>query len=475
VSGAGTGTGISTGPRTERALFDAAAECAALSARCRALCERAAAAGADEAEVFGLRSESIAVGFEKDDMKLAQVDDGSTLGLRVFRDGRLGFASTNQAGEAALAAAARDALALAAINPPDPANRLPAASPVPAGPALVRPDTAAVTVERAVEIGRELVGRAKRADARLAIDKGTVRVGRSTRALANTAGADCAESDAAVSLSLFGMAVDGGDVGGFHYCGDVVRDLGRLEPALAQVVHEFVEVSLGNLAARAAESYRGPVLFAPDAFVEALVSPLIAAASAIAVQRGRSALAGRVGEAVADPALSIVDDPGDPTLAGATGFDREGQPARRFELVAQGVLAGYLYNSYAAHVDGVASSGHAAGGARSVPGLGPHALCVGVGTGGDLERMLAALGRGLYVQRFSGTVDPASGDFSGVAKSARWVEGGAIVGSVRETLLSGNAFELLRRLVVLSSAAQRRGGSLRAPHALIDGVSVTAG
>src|SRR5207253_1229213 len=97
------------------------------------------------------------------------------------------------------------------------------------------------------------------------------------------------------------------------------------------------------------------------------------------------------------------------------------------------------------------------------------------GSGGTRADMLRALDKGLFVQRFSGTVDPASGDFSGVAKSARWIEGGTCARSVRETLLSGNAFELLKHIVLLSSLVERVSGSARAPYALVDGVSVTAG
>ena len=233
--------------------------------------------------------------------------------------------------------------------------------------------------------------------------------------------------------------------------------------------------ALGNLGAGAAESYRGPVLFSPAAFQDVFLSPLVSASSAIAVQRGRSALADKVGEAVAHPSITIVDDPADERLGGACSFDREGVPATRFPLVEAGVLKGYLYNGYAAQVDGVSSTGHAAGGARAVPALGPHALNVAGGEGGDPAALLAALDKGLVVQRFSGTVDPASGDFSGVAKSARWVEGGEQVRSVRETLFSGNAFELLRKVLALSTSQEVVMGGCRSPWALIDDISVVAG
>ena len=129
----------------------------------------------------------------------------------------------------------------------------------------------------------------------------------------------------------------------------------------------------------------------------------------------------------------------------------------------------------AAAVDGRESTGHATGGARSVPGLGCHAIAVAPGHGGDPNELRRQLDRGLVVQRFSGSVDPASGDFSGVAKSARWVEGGEEQRSVRETLFSGNAFELLGRLIALSSIGEVVMGSAIAPWALIDDVSVTAG
>jgi PmbA protein len=89
--------------------------------------------------------------------------------------------------------------------------------------------------------------------------------------------------------------------------------------------------------------------------------------------------------------------------------------------------------------------------------------------------MLASLGTGLLVQRFSGSVDPASGDFSGVAKSARWVENGVEVRPVRETLIAGNAFELIERILALSSHNEPLMGSGRAPWALLDDLSVTAG
>jgi len=454
--------------------FDETAENERLLARCRAAVDAACAAGAEEAEAYAHATLSVGVQFEKGELKLTQVDEGTSIGVRAFKDKRLGFSSTNQSDAASLAGAARDAVELAGFNPPDEHNTLPEARPITPGESLVRPELLELDVPAVVALGRELVAQST-PDPRLALDKAQMTLVRGTHAVASTTGTAAVESDANLSFHVFGMAVDGDDVGGFHYCGDCVRDRGTLETRLARVADEFSSVALGNLGAQAGESYQGPVAFSPAAFWSIFLAPLVSAASAVAVQRGRSALAGKVGERIAAAVLGIVDDPTDRDLAGVTSFDREGQPCGRFPLVEDGVLQSYLFNGYAANVGATRSTGHAAGGARGVPGIAPHSVCVAPGIGGTPDDLLRSLDRGLFVQRFSGTVDPASGDFSGVAKSARRVEGGRVICAVKETLLSGNAFELLKNDLVLSSTAETLSGSLRAPHALIDGLNVSAG
>jgi PmbA protein len=452
---------------------------AALLESCTRLCAEARSVGADEAEVFAARRATVAVRFEKGDLKLVQVDEGSSLGLRAFKDHKLGFSSTNQEGEASLQATAKDALMLAEFSPADEHNQLAIPSGTPVNYELVDPEVANMSVEDAVARATDFVARVKAIDPRLSIDQVELETSSGVHAIHSIPksgkGAHAAESDAVLSISVFGMAIEGEDVGGFHYNGDIARNVADFDVACEAALKEFGEVALGNLGSGRAESYQGPVLFSPYALLSMFISPLVSASSAIAVQRERSALAGKLGTEVASTFLNVLDDPTDKTLGGCGTFDREGQPTARFPLVENGVLQGWMYNGYAASVDGVTSTGHAAGGARSTPGLGSHAIKIAGAGELDQNGLMKELGKGLYVGRFSGTVDPASGDFSGVAKSARWVEDGEIVRPVRETLLSGNAFELLHRIVAFSKDAERCMGSSMAPFALIDGVSVTAG
>lgn len=439
------------------------------------LLEHAIAAGAEQAEVCATHAESIAVEFEKNDLKLTHVDESASLGLRSAIDRKIGFASTNQTDSAALAETARAALDLAKLSVADEHNVLPEPRELSPALPLTSKSVASFGVADAVERGRDFLGRLLAVDSRVSVDKADLSVTRGVRVVRTSTGIAAEEHSTTLGISVFGMARDGEDVAGFDYWGDTVRDLDDLEAAIRETVERFTSTVLGNLGAQAAESYRGPVLFAPQAFLEIFIQPILSGASALAVQRGRSPLAGKLGERIATAALTIADDPSDTALAGASRFDREGQPAEYREIVARGVLEGYLYNAYAAHTEGRPSTGHASGGPRSVPGLGPKAVVVAPGDAGDLATLLRTLGRGLYVQRFSGTVDPTSGDFSGVAKSARWIEGGAPVRSLRETLISGNAFALLQDAVALGSISERIMGHARVPPAIVDGISVTAG
>jgi len=458
---------------------DATAQQAELERRAELLIEAARAAVAEEVEVCARSGRSLSAKVEKGDLGQVQSDEGATCGLRVMLEGRLGFASTNQASDAALQTMAAEAVTIARLSPPDEANVLSEPTPVDTDALMgprVDPALAAIGVREVVEGAQGLADAALGRDPRLSVDQASFSAVSGGTLLVSTRGVHQFDFDAALSLSLMALAVDGEETGGFDYRGVAVRDKADLPGELDRIAGEVAVSCIGNLGARAGQTYQGPVLFAPGALQSAILQPLLGSASAIAVQRGRSALADRLGDQVA-PGLNIVDDPTDRRSMGARAFDREGLAATRFELLEDGVLRGFIHNGYSAAVDGAVSTGHAQGGARGVPGLGFHALVIGPSSAeaaADEAALIGALGRGLYIQRFSGSVDAASGDFSGTAKSARWVEGGEVRHAVQEVMISGNAFEILSRGLEMSQRLERLGGSSQICWGLGDGISVTA-
>lgn len=437
-------------------------------------------AGAADAEVFGHGGTSLSAKVERGDLGQVQADEGTTLGLRVIVDGRLGFASTNQTDRTSLDMAARDAVEIARQSPADVANVLPEPHPLEPGRLMgprVDPALASLEIADAVRLAQGLADATVQHDARISVDRASFSFVSASTVLLSTKGADCTDHDTAVTMGLMALAKEGDETGGLDYRGSVVRDFDRVEAESDRLARAVAASCVGNLGARAGSTYTGPVLFSPEAFATAFVAPLVSASSALAVQRGRSALGERRGEVVAG-GLTIVDDPTDRAAAGAGAFDREGVPTSEFTLVEDGVLRSFLHNAYTAAVDGTTSTGHASGGARTVPSLGPHALQVASSVRDapeDESALLRELGTGLYVHRIAGSVDAASGDFSGSAKSARWVENGEISHPVHEVMLSGNAFELLRESARASRTRTRPSGNALLPWALVDGVSVTAG
>jgi PmbA protein len=163
-----------------------------------------------------------------------------------------------------------------------------------------------------------------------------------------------------------------------------------------------------------------------------------------AMLKGRSPFRDRVGEPIASPLLTFVDDPTDPQSLGAEAHDGEGLACRRNELVVGGVLQGFLHNTYTGRRSGTASTGSAQRGVSSTPGVGAAALAVAPGRGTH-EEILASIDNGLFVTSMAGLhsgVNPVSGDFS-VGVEGLMVRNGALAEPVREATIASTIQRLL--------------------------------
>ena len=175
------------------------------------------------------------------------------------------------------------------------------------------------------------------------------------------------------------------------------------------------------------------------------------------VLKGRSLFADRIGEEVAVPGFTLVDDPTDPDAYSAATHDAEGLATRRNVLIEGGVLQMFLYNTYAARRAGTASTGSAVrAGYRSAPGTGARAVSV---IPGDLdpEQIYAEVGDGLLIQSVSGLhsgVNPVSGDFS-VGAEGVLIKGGALGGPVREFTIASTLQRMLAGVVAVGRDLER--------------------
>lgn len=426
--------------------------------------------GADAAEVFAAGTRSVDVDLQKGDIHTATTSEEATFGIRVLRNGGMGFATVN--GRDRLQQACEEAVAMAAMVPPDPHNGLREPDTPDPWEEEVDPGIRDLDVSALVDVAEAMLARVREKDSRVRVDSGGVGARVGAKALATSTGIRLAESGSAAGGSLFGMAVDGEEVGSFDVEGHQVTHLDGLRPCLDAAVDRFVTKTTGALGAGPGESFRGTVVFSPEVVAGFVLGNLTSILSGKAVRTGRSPLGDRLGRAVASTALTLKDDPRRPRGPASTGFDREGTTTRRMALLERGVLKAFLYDVYEGRAAGAASTGHALGGASGPPSIGPRNLVLEAGEI-PLATLCGEAGRVVVVTRFSGSANPVTGEFSGVVKGGFLIREGER-SPIRETMISGNLYDVLKSVSGVSREVRDVGGTSQVPALRVEDVSVTA-
>ncbi|HOX06194.1 MAG TPA: TldD/PmbA family protein [Planctomycetota bacterium] len=442
-----------------------------LKAICHQAAESARRSGAGQAEAYAHETVSRSVKIEKNDIHLASSATSCGLGVRVFVEKALGFASTNSLDSAEAARAAGAAVTVARCTMPDEANELPEKAALPAVPGLHEEALAATTMAETLDLARTMLAAARDFDRRVTIDGGSVDVVTRRRAVVNTRGVAAEEISSHIIYLLMGMAKDGDDVSSFQFEFDVHRERARVD--VAGLGRRLAGKVVATLGAGKGESFRGPVILSPDAAAEVLASPILFSADANMVQKGMSPFAGKLGQEVADARITVVDDGLLPGGVASSAFDREGVPHRPLTIVKDGTLQSYMYDTRTARRGGTRSTGHAVGGARSVPAIGPTNLTFAPGNVGK-DEIIAGVDRGILVTRLSGGPDPVSGDLSGVVKGGFLIRKGEIAQPLTGTVIQANSYELLKKVTAVSRETETIY-SFRMPYVRVEDVSVTSG
>jgi PmbA protein len=375
--------------------------------------------------------------------------DTQGVGVRVIVDGRQGFAYAASLDSDIVAETLEEARDNAAFGTVDEYLGLVAPDGVePVDLDLFRPELADFPTDRKVEMALELERAVRAADSRIrGVEAAEYGDSTSESAIATTEGVRATTRRSGCSIVASAIAGEGtGTMTGSGY--SVARTPEDLD--MAKAVKDASEKATRLLGASKPVSRRLTVLLDPSvssSFLGLLSSGL----SASSVIKGRSLFAGREGEAVAVPFLTLVDDPTEPLAWGAGRYDAEGLASRRNVLISDGVLRGFLHNSYTGRRCGQPSNASAVrGGYRSTPGAGSRALSL---TPGDRsqEQLMADVGDGLLVQSVTGLhsgANPISGDFS-VGVEGLLFRDGAPAEPVREATIASTLQRMLLDLVAV--------------------------
>jgi TldD protein len=410
--------------------------------------EAASASGADFAEVFAedVRNTSATL----DDGRIEDLTSGRDrgAGIRVVAGDTTGFAHTADLSETGLLAAAR--VAAAAARGGGGGTRVVPLAPVGGVTRQPGPRVAPEDVAKATKVA--LLHRADAAarDRGPAIAQVSARYGDSRRrfVVATTDGAMASDDQV---RTLFNVScVAKGDAGlqtGRESVGHTVgfELFDRIE--VEGLARRAADRALLKLTARPAPSGTLPVVIGPGSggvlFHEACGHGL----EADLVAKGASAFAGRLGQQVASPLVTLVDDG---TMAGEWGcyaVDDEGHPAQRNVLIEDGILVDYLWDGIRARAEGRAGSGN--GRRQSYRHLPMVRMTNTYLAGGqsDPADIIAEVDHGVYVAKLGGgQVNTASGDFVFGMVEAYLIEDGRLTAPLREGQLIGNGPRVLQQI-----------------------------
>lgn len=396
----------------------------------------------EQLEVVATRSSSMAVKAHGGAVESFTSADTFAVGIRVIRDHRVGFASAGSLDQDVILEALSDARDNAGFAEPDEWAGVASPDGVPSIEIdLWRPSLADLPTVRKVEWALELERAVLAADPRITgIRSAAYGDAAGEGAIATSTGIAQWSRATSCSMSALALASDGSST----QTGAGVS-VGRSpeELSLDEVVADAVTRATRLLGAKKISSRRLPLVLEPR--MAATILGLVAdTLTGEPVVKGRSLFADRLGEAIASPLLTLVDDPTQPESLAADSHDGEGLATRRNVLIDAGVLQGFLLDTYTGRRLGRPSTGSAVRGARSAPTAGVQAMVVGGGAG-DLASLTAAHEGALVVTSLLGLhsgVNPVSGDFS-VGAEGLLVVGGEAVQPVREVTVASTLQRLL--------------------------------
>lgn len=404
----------------------------------------------DGGEIFLEHRKSGSIKTKKQEIDSFKENTSLGYGIRVLLGKRMGFYFTNTLNERALS----KALKIAKVAQEDPYITLPQTkNPKPSG----RKDLDIITVDEAIEAAYGMVKACSSFEG-VEPTTGSVSWTTSRVEIANTHGIHGEKEDFTLGAYIGAVSKGAEPSTGFHYEVSRQKDLDPWS-----IGEEAGRITLESLNAKRIESGSRNVVLRPMAVAELLENTLVPSFSADNVQRGRSRLQGNVGEKLFG-SLNIIDDGGLEKGLMSEPFDDEGVPTGRTVLTRDGVLEGFIYDSYTASKEGVRSTGNGSRSSySSLPSVGPSNFLV---QGDEVlnDESGAVIVHGLIGAH---TANPISGDFSCETRNA-FLDGVP----VKKAIVSGNIFDILAGEVAFGKDPKQYS-SVLSPSLELRGIIIT--
>jgi len=242
----------------------------------------------------------------------------------------------------------------------------------------------------------------------------------------------------------------GGGRTGYEYFTDAL-----LEDFACKAVHQAVT----NLGAKAAPAGTMTVVLGPGWPGILLHEAIGHGLEGDFNRKGSSAFSGRIGERVAAPGVTVVDDGTIPGRRGSLSIDDEGNPTQRTVLIEDGVLRGYIQDSLNARLMKMPVTGNGRRESFAHVTMPRMTNTYMLGGSHDPQEIVRSVKKGLYAVNFGGgQVDITNGKFVFSASEAYMIENGKVTYPVKGATLIGNGPDALTRVKMIGNDMQLDSG-----------------
>ena len=430
------------------------------------LLAQAKAAGIEAAEAYLSEKENFSAMRNNGALEDYQSNHTRGLGFRGLVNGRMGYASTEALDEESIGQLIRGVIESATLCESDDEQPLYQGGGQVPELELYQPELDKVAPEAKLAKIEAMENACKAADSRYLNGYNMVETTKHTVRIANSFGMDQTYTENFCNLYCNANVKEGDNVstGGFV---QISRDFDALDPD--RLARDSVDQAVKGLNAEPVASGKYHVVFWNEALVS-LLGVFSTVFSAETEQMGLSLLSGKLGETIAAPCVTLVDDPLRPDCLGSRPFDDEGVPSHQHMLVENGVFRTFLHNLKTARKAGVESTGNGSKADYSSPvRVAPSNLYFEPGAL-SFEELLSQVGDGIVITEVSGLhagANPVSGDFSLLSKGYTLKDGKRDQPLERITV-AGNFYELLKNIRAFAS-------DLRFPNGALGSASTDAG
>ncbi len=396
-----------------------------------------------EVEVFLSKSEDVEIELDGDNFDNVSYDSFFGIGVRVIKNGKVGFAYSNKLDNNLIYEAMNNLV-------PDEHVQFSQVAKYPSVEGLFSSDLLDLSEDIIME---DLIGMMDiLKESNITITGGGISKSYEYVRIINTNGVDIEEEFTTYSGSIGG--IKNGETA-YEY--GVKRDYFDI----TEIGNKVVElISLSENSKKI--DFKGNIVLSPETLKSLLGYTLIPSFNAENVQRNRSVLCNKLGEMVFNNCITIHDDGIIDEGIGSSISDGEGTPSQKTTLVKNGILKNYLYDIKRGNIDGKKSTGNGGRSYNSLPSITTSNIII------EPYEKLDNVDKYLYVNRIIGshTSNPISGDFSVEISNGYIVKNGDVI-PIKRGMLSGNIFSIFKEAIPLDNVEVR--GSFISPPVMFNG------